>query len=162
MIRLLQKATEFFTAILLSAVVIVVILQVLGRYVFEISLSWPEELARYLLVWLVFIGAAATVGAKEQLVVDTLSELGSTQVKRAVLILGILGSLAGVIVLLNAAMPLFGPASRTVSPATNIPMGWVYLSLPVGGVLSAIFLADALWRAVTGRPDDTSPSGPAL
>ena len=41
---------------LLSLIVLIMLLQVIMRYVFNNSLSWPEELSRILFVWFTFIG----------------------------------------------------------------------------------------------------------
>ena len=56
-----EKALEAAAAFLLTGVVGIVLVEVVARYLLKISLSWPEELARYTLVWLTFVGAA--VGA---------------------------------------------------------------------------------------------------
>lgn len=40
---------------------IVTLIQVLFRYVFKLPLSWTEELARFLFVWVVFLGSAVSV-----------------------------------------------------------------------------------------------------
>jgi TRAP-type transport system small permease protein len=148
LITFLQKITEYVAALLLALIVAVIFTQVVCRYFLAISLSWPEELARYLLVWLVFIGGAAAVGRGEQLVVDTLTELSSHRFKRVVRFIAPVGGLLGVIVLTYSCIPLFGPASRTVSPATDIPLGWIYAALPTGSLLAAIFLIHSLYYAI--------------
>jgi TRAP-type transport system small permease protein len=149
--KLLRSLTEIWAAFILVLIVSVVCIQVVGRYFLHLSLPWPEELARYLLVWLVFIGGAAAVGAGEQLVVDTLMELSSPRYRRLFRFIAPIGGLIGICILLYTCIPLFGPASRTVSPATGIPAGWVYLALPVGSVLAGLFLLDSLYREMFGR-----------
>ena len=107
-----------------------------GRYILRISLSWPEELARYVLVWLMFFGVAAAAATRSQIVVDTLLELVSPRVRR---VLEGIGALAGLVAVgapgVDEPAALFGPASRSTSPATGIPSFWIYLAIPVGGVL---------------------------
>ena len=51
----LGAIVESVAAVLLAVVVIIVLVQVFGRYILQVSLSWPEELARYVLVWLMFL-----------------------------------------------------------------------------------------------------------
>lgn len=144
MIRTLRATVELTAAALLAAIVGVLFAQVVCRYALSLSLSWPEEVARYLLVWLVFLGAAASVGYGQQLVVDTLTELAPQKFQRPARLLAIVGGLAGIAVLVYTCAPLFGPAARTASPASGIAMGWIYLALPVSSFLSAVFLIDAL------------------
>jgi len=59
-------------------------------------------------------------------------------------------------VLVWVSQPLFGPASRSTSPATGIPSFWIYLALPVGGALLGMFALADLWRVLRGRPLETS------
>lgn len=49
---------EWALCILLIGIVVVTFAQVLSRYVFQASLAWSEELARYLFMWLASLGAA--------------------------------------------------------------------------------------------------------
>jgi TRAP-type C4-dicarboxylate transport system permease small subunit len=64
--------------------------------------------------------------------------------------------------LIWASMPLFGLPARTVSPATGIRLGWVYLALPVGGTLAVLFLVARLARLVMrGEPGSGGGEAPA-
>ncbi len=158
MIRVLLRITELVAACILASIVAILFAQIISRYVFRISLSWPEEIARYLLVWLVFIGGAAAIGAGQQLVVDMLTEFASRRMKRVIRIVAAIGGLLGLAILVYTALPLFGPAARTVSPASGLPLFWVYLALPVGSAIAAIFLLDELFRDLTGKSEPRKPA----
>ena len=139
-VKRLGAIVESVAAVLLAVVVVIVLVQVFGRYILRISLSWPEELARYVLVWLMFFGVAAAAATRSQIVVDTLLELVSParppragRDRRAGRSGG--GRAPGV----DEPAVLFGPASRSTSPATGIPSFWIYLAIPVGGVLLGLF-----------------------
>lgn len=147
----IQSAVETVAAILLGAVAVVVFLQVITRYVFEMSLPWPEEAARYLLVWLVFIGAAAAGAHGQQLVVDTLTETLPQRFQPAVKVFSALAGLVALAILVWASLPLFGPPARTTSPATGLEMRWVYLALPVGVAFLAFFLFRDLFQVWSDR-----------
>ena len=157
----LGAIVETIAAALLAIVVVIVLVQVFGRYILRISLSWPEELARYVLVWLMFFGVAAAAATRSQIVVDTLLELVSPRVRRVLEGIGTLAGLVAVGLLLWTSRPLFGPASRSTSPATGIPSFWIYLAIPVGGALLGLFtLADLgrlLRRAPPPPPDPGTP-----
>src|SRR3990172_5941488 len=119
--------TETVAAVLLAAVVIIVLTQVATRYLLRVSISWPEELARYVLVWLTFVGAAAAAARHQQITVDSLEQLAGRRVRHALRLVAAVGAIIALAILLWAGMPLFGPAGRTVSPATGIELRWVYL-----------------------------------
>ena len=138
--------------VLLAVVVVIVLVQVFGRYILRISLSWPEELARYVLVWLMFFGVAAAAATRSQIVVDTVLELVSPRARRVLEGIGALAGLVAVGLLVWTSRPLFGRASRSTSPATGIPSFWIYLAVPVGGVLLGLFALADLRRLLRGDP----------
>ena len=140
------------SGVLLAIVVVIVLVQVFGRYILRISLSWPEELARYVLVWLMFFGVAAAAATRSQIVVDTLLDLVSPRVRRVLEGIAALAGLVAVALLVWTSQPLFGPASRSTSPATGIPSFWIYLAVPVGGALLGLFALADLGRILRGQP----------
>ena len=148
----LGAIVESAAALLLAVVVVIVLVQVFGRYILRISLSWPEELARYVLVWLMFLGVAAAAATRSQIIVDTLVELVSPRVRRVLEGIGALAGLVAVGLLVWTSQPLFGPASRSTSPATGIPSFWIYLAIPVGGALLGLFALADLARILRGGP----------
>ena len=158
----LGDLVESIAGVLLALVVVIVLLQVFGRYILQISLSWPEELARYVLVWLMIFGVAAAAASRSQIVVDTLLELVPASVRRALEALSALAGLVAVALLVWTSQPLItGPAGRSTSPATGIPSFWIYLAVPVGGALLVLFalaeLAEILRRK---HPAPRPPAGP--
>jgi TRAP-type C4-dicarboxylate transport system permease small subunit len=161
-VKRLGDLVESIAGVLLALVVVIVLLQVFGRYILRISLSWPEELARYVLVWLMIFGAAAAAASRSQIVVDTLLELVPASVRRALEALAALAGLVAVALLVWTSQPLiFGPAGRSTSPATGIPSFWIYLAVPVGGALLALFALAELAEILRGkRPDPPPPAGP--
>ena len=155
----LGAVVEWVAAVLLAVVVVIVLVQVFGRYILRMSLSWPEELARYVLVWLTFFGVAAAAARQSQIVVDTVLELVSPRVRRILEDIGALAGLLAVGLLVWTSRPLlFGPAGGSTSPATGIPSFWIYLAVPVGGVLLGLFALADLGRLVRGEPPP--PAGP--
>jgi TRAP-type transport system small permease protein len=150
--RFIRGLVDAAGAILLAAIVVVVLSQVVTRYLLHISISWPEELARYLLVWLMFIGGAAAGARLQQITVDTLTSIAPPRVKIALSVVATLGSLLAIGILVWAGRPLFGPAGMTVSSATGIEMRWVYLAMPVGGALLGLFVLRDAGRLLRRRP----------
>jgi len=110
---------ESAAALLLAAVVLIVLAQVVARYVLHVPISWPEELARYVAVWMTFLGVAAAAGSGGQITVDTLPVLAPPRAKTILKLLAAIGGLAAIVILIDSARPLFGAPSRTVSPGSG-------------------------------------------
>lgn len=129
----------------------ILVVEVLARYVFKISLSWPEELARYTLVWLTFVGAAAGAAKNRMIVTQVFTALLPRSVRHWVRVVTTLIGIFAIAVTIWVSQPLFGPAGTTQSPATGIQLRWVFLALPVGGVAMIVFLARNLILLLSGR-----------
>jgi C4-dicarboxylate transporter, DctQ subunit len=152
-VKRLANLVESIAGALLAVVVVIVLVQAFGRYILQMSLSWPEELARYVLVWLMIFGVAAAAAARSQIVVDTLLELVSPRARRVMEGIGALAGLVAVALLVWTSQPLlFGPAGRSTSPATGIPSFWIYLAIPIGGALLALFALVELAQLFRGEP----------
>src|SRR5699024_4362433 len=87
----LHKAVVGLCALALGAMVVVVAIQVLGRYVPFVDRGiWTEEISRMCLVWLVFLGAAAGVRTSEHFLIDLIPENLSDRAQRVLSTLGLL------------------------------------------------------------------------
>ncbi len=148
---------------LLSTICVVLLLQVVMRYFFASPLAWSEELARYLFVWLTFLGAALAFRLRAHIAVDVVTELLNR--RGSVLPARVLnGAIQGIVLIFLIAILLGGinlvqQTSGQVTPGLRIPMAWVYLAIPVGSlimILSAISQAVSVWyknRSSTGEAD---------
>ena len=75
--RLILSTSDKILAIIFGVIVCIMFVQVVFRYIFNSSLSWSEELVRYLFVWLVFWGGALALKDKMHIGVDFFIELFS-------------------------------------------------------------------------------------
>jgi TRAP-type C4-dicarboxylate transport system permease small subunit len=66
----LRSVLYWFSVAAMSVMLVVIFAQVISRYVFNWTPEWSEELARYLFVWVVFIGSALIMGESGHLAVQ--------------------------------------------------------------------------------------------
>lgn len=122
------------------------VMQVFFRYALGSSLSWTEELSRFLLIWLVLIAAAAEVGRAAHITVNIVVDLLPGVARRVIELVNLVLMLAFAAIMTVYGFKLVG---LTMSQhATTLPlwMGQVYLAIPVGGILMMINLLRLLWR----------------
>ncbi|MDQ3553247.1 MAG: TRAP transporter small permease [Chloroflexota bacterium] len=150
-IRALESLVRNLAAGFLSLVVIVVLVGVVARYVLNISLPWSEEVARLLLVWLTFLGAAAATAQRSHIRVDTIYARFSGRRRKVIEATSILLSLLTLVLLIWASRGLFGPSAATVSPGSGIQAGWTRIALPIAAFLMIVFLLIQLRDVVRGR-----------
>ena len=134
-----------------TALFIIIVLAVIGRYVFGESLTWTEEVPRYLLIWISFLGAAACVARREHVGFDVLFNALPPPVRRW------LGAAIGVLILCFGWNMFrygitfvrdFGPDMMETIPYKNY---WYYVSLPIAGALLLLFSVKSIVDALLGR-----------
>lgn len=150
-IRVLESVARNLAAGFLALVVIVVLVGVVARYILNISLPWSEEVARLLLVWLTFLGAAAATAQRSHIRVDTIYARFTGRRRKIIEAASILLSLLTLVLLIWASRGLFGPSAATVSPGSGIQAGWTRIALPIAAVLMIAFLLIQLRDVIRGR-----------
>jgi len=138
--RVLDNLEDAVVTVLLSTMVVVVFLQVVFRFLVKASLPWSEELARYLMVWTVFIGASMGAKVGAHVGVEAFLQLLPMGARRYVMAIGGLITFTFCLVMVKLSLDVVQHISSTgqVSPAMLIPMYLPYLALPVGFCLMAI------------------------
>jgi TRAP-type transport system small permease protein len=128
-----------------SAIFAIVIVTVVTRYGFNYVLSWSEEVPRYLLIWISFLGGAVCVDLKDHIAFDYLYQRFPGPLRGAVQLLINAAIFAfGWIMLLYGIqfVQAFGGDFMESIPFTNV---WYYTALPVsGGLIMLYSLRDQL------------------
>jgi len=117
----------------------IVFVQVILRYVFLSPLSWIEELARYLLVWISCFGAAYGVRKGEHIAVMFLNNMFKGYMKSA---LTIFIHILVIILFMVCFMKGIGLSIRqwnVVTPALQIPRTLPYLGVPISFAIMLLF-----------------------
>jgi TRAP-type C4-dicarboxylate transport system permease small subunit len=116
-----------------------VLAQVFGRYVFNYSISWSEETARFAQIWVVLIGAGIAMQRGLHVAVDSLATLLPLNAARALKVVVAAGCLWFLGVVAYASLPLLQLGwSFETSPVLLIPMWTVYACLPLGAAYFAL------------------------
>ncbi|MCA0987295.1 TRAP transporter small permease [Guptibacillus algicola] len=133
-----NKVLGVVLALLIMVMSAVIFYQVFSRFVLEDSLRWSEELARYIMVWSVFIGSALAIRKRDLISVDAIKELMSARARNILNIAVYLVSIGFLAILVNYGFVLVGNIAGQLSPAMNISMAWAYSAIPVGSALMII------------------------
>lgn len=140
----LYKTIYYFCSFLMISMVSIIFIQVLARYVFHNSLSWSEELGRYLFVWMTFFGTALAIRRRAHVALDSLIQIFPSWLYRGIIVLGYMVMLIFSCVLTYDGFAMFKLGARQVSAAMQIPMIWVYYALPVSSILIIFYLCKNL------------------
>lgn len=140
--KILDNFEEYFVVSTMAIMTILVFIQVVMRYVFSNSLSWSEELARFIFLWLSWIGASYAVKERSHFRVEMFANIlkGSTRKWFEFLILLVWFAFSMVMAFLGTQLILFLMETGQTSAAMRVPMIWPYASVPVGCALMALRL----------------------
>ena len=123
-----------------ALIVALTIAQVFFRFALDSPLIWSEELARLLLVWATFVGAAVVAWDGTHLNVDVLFARLPPALKAMARWFNLLVALAFLAVMAWFSIPLIRIESMSDMGALGIPFGWVRAPALVGGGLMIAFI----------------------
>ena len=135
--RIMDKILSYIMAILLVAMSGVVFGNVFSRYLLNTTWGWYEEVSRFLLIWIVFLGAVVAMIRSDHLGIDLRSIVFSPRICRAMKIVTDLLLLIALVIMCLGAwdMAIDSLASGWVASSVPIPYGWVYMIGPVSAAL---------------------------
>jgi TRAP-type C4-dicarboxylate transport system permease small subunit len=140
-----EKVLDWLTSAILVALLLIVLAQIVSRYVFNSSLSWTEEAARYLMIWGVLLGAGLAYLNGYLISIELFVSRFPAPLRRVVRVVNKLLSLffTGILTVYGVNLCIMG--AQMESPALEISYLWIYLAVPVGaGLLFILFLVHPL------------------
>lgn len=156
--ELFIAANRWALIALLAVMSALVIANVFARYTFGFSFSWVEEVSRYMMIWVCFLGAGPALRVGGHIAIDTLHQSVSPSVAKLLrmLIVVVIASTLVVIGFLGIEYSLFAWEQET--PVLGWSYGQIYLAMPIGsfltlihlGLVSRKWIATAEWEQEAG------------
>ena len=137
--RLLLRLNRLAVIALLAAMAAMVFVNVALRFLTDHSILWVEEASRYAMIWLTFLGAGLVLRYGGHIGIETLHEhLPRHAVRlRALVVALMLGFFVFMVwVGLRYALLTWGQTT----PVMEVPIGAVYLAMPIGFALLILHL----------------------
>lgn len=131
----IEKILEALIFLFLSFMVVNIFGNVLLRYVFKFSIAWTEELARYLMIWLGFLGMSLALKYNEHVYISFITKLFPQKVEKALIALSRIMVFMFLTVVLIYSIKVIPVLSRQKSTALQIPMYIPYFSVTLGSAL---------------------------
>jgi TRAP-type transport system small permease protein len=137
--RVLIRLNRWAVIAILAAMAAMVFANVALRFLTDHSILWVEEVSRYLMIWLTFLGAGLVLRYGGHIGVDTLQEALPRHAAsiRATIFVLLLAFFATMLWLgIRYSMVTWGQTT----PVMQIPIGVVYLAMPIGFALLIVHL----------------------
>ncbi len=156
--KAITKTLEKILILLMAVIVIDVTWQIFTRFVLRDPSSFSEELAGFLLIWIGLLGASYALYTRVHLGIDILTaklegkkrQLSEITIYTIVFVFALL-----VLVLGGMKLVILTFTLNQISPALGIEMGYIYLVLPLTGILMMYYSLVFIIKAIQGQ----SPTG---
>lgn len=148
-IDFIDKITTWITCCVVGIMVLMVSLQVISRYIFHNSLSFTEELARYMFIWSVFMGSVLAMNQRKHVGMTFFAELFKGTAKRVEQLIADICTNIFFLLLLVFGSLMVKNAIAQYTPALNISFSLVYLAVPVAAVgllVNCIYITLENWK----------------
>jgi len=122
------------------AIVVISFVAVVCRYVFNNSLTWSEELTRYMFIWIVFLGAAIGVRQRAHIAIDLFAGRIGPAGERLLDVVERVATIAFALLVGIPGWTFVRIGMSNLSPALEIPMGLVYAATVVGSALMILYV----------------------
>lgn len=149
--NVITKVLEKVLTVLMAVIVLDVTWQIFTRFVMRDPSSFSEELAGFLLIWIGLLGASYALYTKAHLGIDILThKLTGIKRKTSEITIYVIVLVFALFILVIGGLKLviLTFTLNQISPALGIAIGYVYIVLPLTGLLmiyySIVFIIKAL------------------
>ena len=154
LLRLLRRTVDVVSILLLLAMTGLILIQILGRYVFNYSISWSEEAAIFAQIWLVMLGSGIAMRNRNHVGVDVLIALCPRAIQRIAKAASFLLGVWLLIVIIIGSFSLIAIGLIVKSAAMQIPLAIPYIAMPVGLSYFLLEFGLATLPEIRGAPID--------
>jgi len=163
--RVLERITavvKWVMIIMTCVIFFITTFTVFTRYLINYVPSWSEEIPRYLLVWITYLGAALAIKYKEHISLDVFFNLLPLKARQVghLFLNGLIAIVAVIMVVYGIGLVNhFGDDKMESIPLTNF---WLYLVMPISGTLMLLYLAQDTWKRIRGLGKAEEASSPEM
>lgn len=154
----LLAVCRYLAIVLVAAIAVIVSAAVVFRYGLNNSLSWSEDAAKFLMVWMTFIGAPLGFRHGSHVSCDLLPPgLPASVLKATRVLVWLIVIFVMVILVRNGWIFAWNGRTQVALTVGDISMFWIFVCMPIGAALMALVALEQLLRVVLGWPELGGP-----
>jgi|SRR5690625_4618554 len=153
--KLISRLEEIFVSVLLVVLVLFTFVNVLLRYVFQYSISGSVEFSILLFAWIIFVGTSMAVKSGSHIKINLIESFLSEKSKQiTTMAISLLILMISLYMSIHGFIYSYKVVGETLG-STNIPKVFVYLSFPVGFILSSVHLLHYFIIIFSGKGEES-------
>ena len=127
--------------------------EVIGRFFFNYPLPWATEVCRFLLIWMIFLGASEVTRRHAHLTVGvSITRYVSAGWKKWIDLFTNACIAATLAVIVIYGIKVAYLSSHISAPASQIPMWWVWAAIPINFTLMFFYILRNILKILTNKP----------
>ena len=146
----INKVVHIILIALMVVLVISVFCQITFRF-FDHSIAWTEELARYSMIWMTFLGAAYALATRAHIGMELLVDRSQGMMKQIFIVVAAVVCLVFFVMMVVNGFELSMRVMSQPSAVLQIPMGIVYSVIPVSGFILILNLFYVTTKQLKGE-----------
>lgn len=160
--KILVNIDQYMGAILFIFIMCLLTLQVISRYLFGHSITWTEELAVIMFLWMTYLGISSAVTYRKHLRIDALLDVVPFKVKKALLIISDIIFIGFNTYIMFPFFNIIKGLGASSSPILNFPKAWSYGVIPLMLTISSIKIIYDIYRLYHEKEKNIGASIPAI
>jgi TRAP-type C4-dicarboxylate transport system permease small subunit len=153
----INNIVKYLVSLLFIIMVTLVAIQVLTRFVIDYPISWTEEIARFLMIYIVMLGSSLLVRKNGHIAVDFLLEIVSANTKKKIELINIVICGIFFIIFAYCGIELTIAVISQVSPTLQFSMALAYAAIPIGAILMILNAISIFYETIFN--DDNKKEG---
>jgi TRAP-type C4-dicarboxylate transport system permease small subunit len=138
--NVIGKILEVMIVFFLVLMTILMFAQVLGRFLFKNGLFWAEELSRFTMITMVYLGAGLACKNKDHISVTILEEYIKGRLHKIYRVAVSLVSIIFLIVIVKYGFSVLSVVSSQKSANMQVTMDLIYMIIPIGACIMIFYI----------------------
>lgn len=148
---IVEMAIRFISRVFIGAIVAVIFYAVVMRYIFHRPPAWSEELSRFVFIWMIMFSAVLVTREESHIQITFVLDLLPKTLRFFVSNFVRLLMIGFCWVMVQQGLRIYPIVAEASSPSFGISMGWLYLSIPVSGILMGIYILETIVKSIVDR-----------
>lgn len=144
----IEKILEQISRILIGGIVVIIFYAVVMRYVFHRPPPWSEELSRFFFIWMIMLSAVLVTREKSHIQIIFLINLLPRKIRFFISNFIRFLMISFCWVMIQQGFKIYPIVAEAFSPSFGISMGWLYLAIPVTGILMIIYILESIIKSI--------------
>lgn len=144
----IEMTIRFISRVFIGAIVAVIFYAVVMRYIFHRPPAWSEELSRFIFIWMIMFSAVLVTREESHIQITFVLDLLPKTLRFFLSNFVRLLMIGFCWVMIQEGLEIYPIVAEASSPSFGISMGWLYLSIPVSGILMGIYILEAMIKSI--------------